>query len=166
MTERGFHPERILQVLERHGVDYVLIGGAAAVVHGSPHLTQDVDVCPAVERDNLERLAGALVELDARVGAQGVEEPLLFDRSAQFLAKCQVWNLSTIYGELDLSCRPSGTDGYDDLRRSAVVVDLGEVAVMVASLADIVRSKEAANREKDHLTLPTLRAMLERQQRG
>lgn len=168
MTERrSFRPSSILDVLVRHEVDFILIGGAAAAAHGSPHMTQDVDVCPKMERANLERLAAALVELEAGIRAHGVDEPLTFDRSADFLEKCQVWNFTTRYGDLDLSCLPSGTRGYDDLRVDAQELDLGQgLVVAVASLADIVRSKEAAGREKDRITLPTLRAMLERQQRG
>ncbi len=168
MTDRPpFRPDLILEVLVRHGVEFVLIGGTAAAAHGSPHLTQDIDVCHKVERDNLERLSAALVELDAKIRVPDDEEALPFDRSAPFLERCLVWNLTTRHGDLDLSSVPTGTGGYDDLRRDAADLDLGQgLVVAVASLADIVRSKEAAGREKDRLTLPTLRAMLERQQRG
>ncbi len=85
MSTPSFRPDRILGILVEHGVEFVLIGGSAAVVHGSPHLTQDVDVCPRLVRENLERLVTALVELDARVRTQGVDEPLPFERSAEFL---------------------------------------------------------------------------------
>jgi hypothetical protein len=168
MSERvPFQPDRILEVLVRHRVEFVLIGGMAAAARGSPHMTWDVDVCPKTERENLERLAGALVELDARIRAIELDEPLPFDRSAEFLARCQILNLATSYGDLDLSCVPSGTAGFNDLRTGAEDLDLSEeLVVCVASLADIVRSKEAAGREKDRITLPTLRAMLERQERG
>jgi hypothetical protein len=161
-----FRPDLILAVLERHDVEYVVIGGFAGILHGSPHLTRDVDVCPRFARDNLSRLAAALEELDAHIRAYGVDEPLAFDRSAEFLEKCQVWNLATSFGDLDLSVQPSGTAGYDDLKRDAVVIEIRGMVVCVASLADIVRSKEAAGRDKDRITLPTLRAMLERQERG
>lgn len=168
MTDRTpFRPDLILEILVRHEVEFVLIGGMAAVAHGSPHLTHDVDVCHKVERSNLERLSAALVELDARIRVLEDDEPLPFDRSPSFLERCQVWNLATRLGDLDLSCAPTGTTGYDDLRQDADDMDLGQgLVVTVASLADIVRSKEAAGREKDRLTLPTLRAMLEHQQRG
>lgn len=74
-----------------------------------------------------------------------------------------VWNRVTRVGDLDLSFVPTGTGGYEDLRRDSLVVDLRGVTVRVASLADVVRSKEAAGRPKDLLALPTLRRLLEAQ---
>ena len=62
-----FDPEAILQLLERHEVRYVLIGGLAATLHGSPLRTGDADICPAATPDNLERLAAALREMEARI---------------------------------------------------------------------------------------------------
>ena len=56
---------------------------------------------------------------------------------------------------------PAGTRGYEDLRRDAVRMQIDDLSVVVASLADVVRSKEAANRPKDHLALPTLRRLLD-----
>jgi len=62
-----FDPVSMLRVLERHQVDYILIGGLAATLHGSPLRTGDVDICPRAELDNLERLAAALTEMEARI---------------------------------------------------------------------------------------------------
>lgn len=69
-----FDPERIVRTLDQHGVDYVLIGGVAARLHGSPILTEDLDVTPERSRDNLRRLAEALAELDAKLAAPGAED--------------------------------------------------------------------------------------------
>jgi hypothetical protein len=155
----------ILEVLERHDVSYVLIGGYAAVVHGSPMLTNDVDITPATDRENLERLSTALTELEARVRAEGLD-PLPFNHSGESLGASPIWNLTTKYGDLDISLTPSGTRGYDDLRRDAVEITLRGTPVLLASLADIVRSKGAANRDKDRRALPVLRELLARQTRG
>lgn len=152
----------MLRVLEAHGVAYVLIGGLAASLHGSPHVTTDVDITPSAERSNLARLAAALVDLDARVRAPGEPDGLPFDRSAEMLARVSVLNLTTRYGDLDLTFVPSGTLGFEDLRRQAIEITVHGARVVVAALADIVRSKEAAGREKDRLTLPTLRRLLDR----
>jgi hypothetical protein len=65
-------------------------------------------------------------------------------------------NLITRYGPLDVTYRPDGTDGYDDLVRAAVIVRLLDVDVVVASLEDVIRSKEAAGRAKDIAALPDL----------
>ena len=157
-----FQPQEILAALDGHGVDFVLIGGLAATLHGSPHLTQDVDITPSLDSDNLTRLSAALTELAARVRARGVEGGVPFSHDAQSFAEVRVWNLTTRYGDLDLSFVPSGTAGFDDLSRDATVIKLEGIDVRVASLADVVRSKQAANRVKDQLTLPALREILAR----
>ena len=154
----------ILEVLARHGVQFVIVGGFAAVAQGSPIPTIDVDIVPATDRDNYVRLSAALLELDAKVRAAGVE-PLPFEHDADSLAAVQMWNLTTKYGDLDITAQPSGTEGYDDLRRDAFDITLRGVTVQLASLADIVRSKEAAGRDKDRRALPVLRELVARQLR-
>lgn len=163
MAEGTFDPEAIFAALERHDVAYVLIGGLAATLYGSPHVTTDVDITPSAEPENLARLAAALIDLDARLRVDDEPDGVPFDRSAEALAGATVWNLQTRHGALDLAITPAGTSGYDDLRRDAVVLDIRGTHVVVASLGDVIRSKEAAGREKDRLTLPTLRRILEEQ---
>lgn len=159
---RPFDPEAILRTLARHDVAYVLIGGLAASLHGSPHVTTDVDITPDRAGENLEQLAAALVELDARIRTEGEPDGLPFDRSAKMLARSSILNLTTRFGDLDLTFEPAGTAGYEDLRRRAEEIRIHRTRVVVASLADVIRSKEAAGREKDRLTLPMLRRLLER----
>ena len=159
-----FDGAAILAVLAQHEVDYLLIGGFAAVAQGSPIPTIDVDIVPADGRDNYARLSAALKDLDAHVRAAGVE-PLPFNHDADSLAAALTWNLTTKYGDLDITARPSGTQGYDDLRRDAIEVKIGGVPILLASLADIVRSKEAAGRDKDRRALPVLRELVARQLR-
>ena len=163
MGDTSFQPTEILAALERHGVQYVIIGGLAATLHGSPVMTTDLDICPARERDDLERLAQALVELRARIRTAGVPEGLAFACDATFLSRIEVaLNLTTKFGDLDLSFIPSGTRGFADLHQHAVPMSLMGRPVAVASLADVIRSKEAANRPKDRIVLPALRLLLER----
>lgn len=151
---------RLFAVLHSHRVAYVLIGGLAAVFHGSPFPTEDADITPSDDRANLERLAAALRELNARIRTEGVPEGLPFGCDAVSLGAAQAWNLTTDAGDLDIAFQPSGTTGYADLRRDATGVDLYEVSVAVASLSDVVRSKQAANRPKDQRVLPVLRELL------
>jgi hypothetical protein len=153
--------EEIFACLDRHGVRYVLIGGLAAVLHGSPLATSDADICPARETDNLRRLAKALEELDARIRTPDAANGVSFPRDAVFLANVQVLNLMTCFGDLDLSFRPSGTEGFEGLLPDAREMTVAGHRVAVASLMDIIRSKEAANRPKDHRTLPVLRQLWE-----
>jgi hypothetical protein len=152
----------LLRVLDRHGVDHIVIGAQAAVVHGVPVVTEDLDVTPGRDPANLERLAEALAELEPRVRSESEPEGVPFHVEAELLATADTWNLTTRLGDLDLAFRPSGTGGYDDLRRGATTVELADgLAVRVASLADVIRSKEAAGREKDRAQLPLMRRTLE-----
>ncbi|CAN5334953.1 hypothetical protein BH20ACT5_BH20ACT5_08830 [soil metagenome] len=162
MPDPPFEPEPMLAALQRHEMEFVLIGGMAAIFHGSPLLTQDIDITPARNRENLTRLSAALTELDAKVRAVELDEALPFSHDADSLAAVQVWNLSTPYGDLDISFVPTGTTGYDDLRRDAGRVDFRGLQIWVASLADVIRSKEAAGRDKDRRALPVLREILAR----
>jgi len=79
--------DQILACLEKHGVRYVVIGGVAAILHGSPRVTFDVDICPARDHSNLEALALALREMKARIPAPDAPEGLAFACDATFLAK-------------------------------------------------------------------------------
>jgi predicted nucleotidyltransferase len=161
VAEPELAPERLLGVLQEHGVRFVLIGGFAAVIHGSPYVTLDVDVVPERSEDNLRRLSEALRSMHARVWTADEPEGAPFGHDATSLAGTNVWNLVTDHGRLDITFVPSGTTGYEDLQRDAVHLTILGVEVDLASLADVVRSKEAAGREKDRLVLPVLRRILE-----
>ena len=161
-----FDPEAILRTLIQKEVEFVLIGGVAATLHGSNLRTGDVDVCPRRGKRNLRQLATALRELDARVRTAGIPDGLPFKADAPFLARVEILNLTTRYGDFDLTFRPSGTEGFEDLWTSHVTFDLDGIQVPTASLADIIRSKEAAGRPKDREALPTLRALLGEQSRS
>jgi hypothetical protein len=151
----------MLAALNDHGVRYVLIGGFAAAVHGSPYVTTDVDVTPASDAANLHRLSDALRALGALVRTDAAPEGLTFDHDGVSLGRARVWNLATRHGDLDLTFVPDGTTGFDDLARDAEDVEILGIVVPVASLADVVRSKAAAGREKDRLQLSVLRRLLE-----
>jgi hypothetical protein len=153
--------DEIFACLNRRGVRYVLIGGLAAVLHGSPLTTADADVCPQEEPENLERLAGALEELDARIRTPDSPAGIQFPREAAFLRGLQVLNLITRCGDLDLAFRPAGTGGFADLFSRSVAMKIGSITLAVASLEDVIRSKEAANRPKDQRSLPVLRQLLD-----
>ncbi|MBC7374986.1 MAG: hypothetical protein H7323_13445 [Frankiales bacterium] len=161
-----FLPERILAVLVEHEVVFVLIGGMGAAAHGSPLPTEDVDVTPEGSRSNLTRLAKALRALDARSRHPDLPEGLAFSCDATALAAAIFWNLTTPFGDLDISFTPAASTGYASLASGAVVIDFHGVPVQLASLADIVASKAAANRPKDQRALPVLRELLAAQTRA
>lgn len=144
-----FDPRLLFETLHKRRVEYVLIGALAARLHGFPRLTADADITPSQSRANLERLAKALQDLDARVYTVAIPEGLVFDCSAPTLSRAQIWNLITSAGRVDLCVEPSGTTGFDDLVRDAVKFEAFGVQFLAASLDDIIRMKKAADRPKD-----------------
>ncbi len=156
----GLLAEELFACLDRHGVQYVLIGGLAAVLHGSPLPTVDADICPSPAPDNLQRLAHALHDLEARIRTPDTPGGVAFPHEPRFLAGVQMLNLVTRAGDLDLSFTPAGTAGYADLSVQASRMVILGVPVTVAALEDVIRSKEAANRPKDLRALPMLRQLL------
>lgn len=152
----------MIHTLSRHGVEYVLIGALAARMYGFPRVTADADITPAREPENLERLAAALLELDAKIYTEAVPEGLGFDCTAAMLTRADIWNLVTRAGRLDIAFQPSGTAGYQDLAAHAHRFEVFAAELQVARLEDIVRSKEAAGRPKDLQDALVMREMLRR----
>lgn len=155
-----FDPERIFQVLAHHKVAFVLVGALAARMQGFPRLTADADLTPEASPANLDRLAAALRELDARVFTESVPEGLAFSCTGETLGRAELWNLTTAAGRVDLIFRPSGTAGYAELRDDAVRFDLHGAPLFAASLEAILRSKEAAARPQDREDAIVIREML------
>lgn len=148
----------IVDVLNRHGVRYVVIGAFAAIAQQAPiPATRDIDFTPDSSVENLTRLSDALKELGAQIRTDTVDEGLPFDHDGRSLAASSIWNLICPYGEFDLSFVPSGiAGGYEELATKAHRVKVDGVEVMVADLSDVIRSKEAAGRPKDVQVLPIL----------
>jgi hypothetical protein len=154
-----FDPLQVLETLHAHDVDFVLVGGLAAVAHGSSLVTADVDITPSRRVDNLERLATALRALGARLRVAHDPDGVPFPVDAAFLAAQPLMlNLVTDAGDVDLTFVPAGfPDGYDQLFPTAVKVRLVDAAeTFVAALDDIIESKQAAGRDKDLAALPYL----------
>lgn len=158
-----FEPEPIVAALLARQVAFVVIGGFAARLQGSPLLTSGIDVTPQMSQENLHRLSAALRDLDAGARHPDVPEGLPFAHDATSLAGSVFWNLTTRHGDLDISFTPAGTTGYDDLAARAITITISGIDFPVASLADIVRSKDAADRPKDRRALPVLRELLAQQ---
>ncbi|HUF10156.1 MAG TPA: hypothetical protein VMO47_12590 [Rhodothermales bacterium] len=158
-------PERLVTVLASYDVQYVLIGALAARLQGFPRVTADADITPERTRDNLQKLAAALRELKARVFTEGVPEGLPFDCSAEMLERADMWNLITSAGRIDVAFMPSGTAGFEDLVKNAVNFEVFGVPILVASLEDIIRSKQAADRVQDRQDVMIMREMLQRRGR-
>lgn len=151
----------MLEALAEDEVEYVLIGGTAAILGGATHLTFDLDITPARDRANLDRLAAALRRLRARLVDVPEHVAAHFQLDGATLGGGSLWNFSTDKGRLDVVLEPAGTGGYRDLRRNAKPTTIRGLTVTVAALEDVIRSKEAAGRDRDRAVLPDLRRALE-----
>lgn len=161
----AFDPRPPLRVLSAHDVRFVIIGGIAGVLLGSPSLTFDLDICYERSRKNLEALAAALTELKATL--RGAPAGLPFVLDARTLQMGDSFTFDTISGSLDCLGTPSGTAGYGELARNAseFIVD-GNLHVLVASIDDLLRMKRAAGRPKDLLAVEILTALKEERERS
>lgn len=158
-------PACIFRTLAEHDVRYVLIGGLAAVLHGSPAMTNDADIVPEHGEENLARLSGALRSLDARLRADTDPEGIAFDPHPALLAQMVIANLTTRCGDLDVAFAPAGIQDYAELADAAVTFEIEGQTVLVAALHHIIRSKEAADRPKDRAVLPILYVLREEMER-
>ncbi|CAN5920998.1 hypothetical protein BH23ACT10_BH23ACT10_12880 [soil metagenome] len=154
----AFDPATIIRVLDTHAVRYVLVGGVAARLHGSPTLTEDIDITPARSAENLGRLAAALTELDARLAVVGVDAGLAVPLDERTFSS-PVMKFATRAGEVDVVLEPAGVGGFENLSPRAVAFEVFGIRIAVADLADIIASKEASDRPKDRAHLETLRLL-------
>lgn len=160
-------PRPLLEALVRHRVRFIILGGVAERMLGSPRTTDDFDICPATSRANLGRLAGMLNEVEARWAPPGSEEagfePVESWNAASFKAQTNL-ALVTAFGKFDIWFRPDGTAGYDDLIKRAVDVEVGGLEAKAVHLEDSMRIKRAIGGPKYLGHLPLLRD-LQRQRR-
>lgn len=154
-------PVRLFRTLDDHAVEYVLIGGLAAVLHGSTAITNDADIFPNPDPENLQRLSDTLVEIEARIRSIDTPDGIPFDPHPTLLASMHMLNLTTTCGDLDIAFAPTAIADYRALAGASVRVEIEHVVVLVARLADIIASKKAANRSKDRAVLPILLALQE-----
>ena len=143
-----FHPRELFQALARHEVEYVTVGGVAIQAHGAQRLTRDLDVAIAASKKNLDRLAAALIELDARIlGPDGERSRSV--PSAAMLGSGDQWHLITSYGRLDVLVLPAHLGPFADMRARAHEVPLGDVVVPIAHRDDLLKMKRASGRPQD-----------------
>lgn len=164
MKPRPFDPERALETLVRHGVRFVVIGGMAGRLFGSPTITNDLDVCYARDRKNLAALSTALFELEATL--RDAPEGLPFRPDVATLAAGDHFTFTTNAGNLDCIGTPAGSGGFPDLIAGATTMSIGPMSIPVVAIEDLIRLKEAAGRPKDRVELEILAALKEEIERG
>jgi predicted nucleotidyltransferase len=152
-----FSPGGLLGQLIAAGVDFVVVGGVAAIAHGSAHFTQDLDISYAPDDENLARLGRVLVMLDARL--RGVAEDVPFVPDGRTLRHTRALTLETPIGLIDLLAEPDGAPGYEELKARAIPTELAGATVQIASIEDLIAMKKAAGRPKDLVAVEELEAI-------
>jgi predicted nucleotidyltransferase len=151
--------EDLLKELNRLGVEFVIIGGMAAVAHGSAYLTMDLDLCYSRTRENLEKLAEALASFQPSL--RGAPPDLPFRLDAATLRSGMNFTLSTNFGDLDILGELSGLGGYAEALLFSEEIELYGMRCRVLTLEGLIKTKKATGRPKDLMILPELEALLE-----
>lgn len=149
--------EKLADILLAHGVEFIVVGGQAEVLLGSPRVTYDVDLCYRRTQDNLERLAEALRQLD--VGLRGAPPDLPFQLDGRALALGSNFALTTKLGDLDLLGYLEPLGDYDAVARHAETYQVGNLELKVISLEDLITIKRHIGRPKDRESLLHLLAI-------
>lgn len=150
-----------LRLLAQHEVEIVVIGGVAATLYGSAQLTHDLDVCYARNLPNLEKLAGALQSVHARL--RGAPENIPFILDAESLNKGLNFTFVTDIGAFDLLGEVRGVGYYEDVLAGSVTYELFDYKFPVIDIGKLIIAKRAAGRPKDLIVIPELEAIHERQ---
>jgi predicted nucleotidyltransferase len=148
--------EKLAETLNRHGVDWVLIGGMAVMLYGADYLTSDCDLAFDKTKDNLLSLKGALEELGARPIRASENGPFELDFS---ILMSPFMHLKSEAGPIDLINRLPNIDSYEELARNALKVEIEGVEIRIASIDDIIRLKTDTGRERDLLHITMLRSL-------
>lgn len=145
------------ELLSEHRVDYVVVGGVAAALGGAPVATYDLDLIPDPEIENLARLATMLDAIDATYldPAGRVIRP-----TVERLRENRMNLLKTRLGRLDVASEIGDGVRYETAFARSTVERFGDLRVRILDLDLLIATKEFANRDKDHSTLPVLRETL------
>lgn len=150
--------QQLITCLSEADVEYVLIGGLAAIAHGSAYVTYDVDVCYERSHANVERLCRALAPLHPALRGAPHDLPFRFD--ARTVLAGLNFTLDTDLGALDLLGEVTPFGPFVPVAAHSEIAELFGLRVRVLSLEALIRAKQAAGRRKDLLILPELEALL------
>jgi predicted nucleotidyltransferase len=154
----------LLQLLSRAGVQFIVVGGVAASAHGSPRMTNDVDVVYLRTADNLDRLAAALAP--HRPYLRGAPPGLPFVWDARTIKAGLNFTLATDLGWLDVLGEIVGGGTYEELVDHSTEVDVFGIRCRVLNLDKLIQVKRAAGRPKDFEVIAELEAIREEMERG
>lgn len=162
--------EKILPVLVQEEVEFVIVGGVAAVIYGSAHLTSDLDICYGRKKENLSRLVKAIEPYNPQLRlsekqTEGLPKlPFIWD--LQTLRNGLNFTLRTDLGDLDLLGEITGIGNFEQVKQDASSISIFGIDCLVVSLEKLIKAKQAAGRPKDLLILPELRGLLEIQNKS
>lgn len=152
----------LLELLLDASVEFILVGGGAAVIHGAPVTTQDIDIVHSREPANVDRLLQVLLRLDARLvdpaGRDLEPEPMALSGPGQSLIRTRL-------GRVDALGALHDGRGYEDLLAAAETVDFDGRSLRIIDLQTLIEIKSSTGRAKDRLVVPILLA-LARQRAG
>lgn len=150
--------EQLLKLLIDNDVEFVLIGGYAAVVHGCSTLTQDIDACIPFSKDNLQKLIAALKGINPihRENKQALTD------SPNELLRFKNLYLITDHGPLDLLDKVAGVGPFADVKDHSIELDLFGSTCRVLDIEGLIKAKEQMTRPKDKETVSQLKAIQEK----
>jgi predicted nucleotidyltransferase len=152
---------KFLPLLARHGVKFILVGGGAAIAHGSARVTLDVDVVYARDRENIRRLAAALAP--HRPYLRGAPAGLPFRWDEETIQAGLNFTLTTDLGDIDFLGEVAGGGGYERLLADTLELTLFGARCRAVTLEKLIQLKRAAGRPKDLEALAELQALWEEQ---
>ena len=156
-TASGPRFDRMLAVLERAGVEYILVGGLAATAHGSARATYDMDIVYARTPENIRRLVRALAAHQPYLRGAPPGLPFRWDEAT--LRAGLNFTLTTALGDLDLLGEITGGGDYARLRPHGVELMVFGLSCRVLSLDKLIQVKRAAGRPKDLEALAELEGL-------
>lgn len=155
--------QKLLKLLVDNDVQFVIIGGFAAVVHGSSIMTEDLDLCISFEKDNIECLLNAFRDIHPQHRLIGRSRPLI--ESAEKLAKLKNLYLKTDCGYIDILSEVSEIGNFKEVYRNSVEIPLFGMKCRVLDIDALIRSKGVMKRSKDKETIVQLRAVKEKRKK-
>lgn len=155
--------EELLRKLVSSNIDFVVVGGVAAVTHGSAYETRDLDICYRRSKENIKKLVRLLKSLHAKLRGPKEELPFILDEKT-FLFGMN-FTFTTRLGDFDLLGELGGIGPYEKVEAMSEPIDLCGLKVRVLSLDGLIMAKKAANRPKDQMHVKELEAIKELKKR-
>ena len=152
----------LLKTLLMHNLDFLIIGGFAAVVHGSSHVTKDLDITMLITQDNINKLRQALKDLEPRHRMNPSHKPSFLEEPKNVAGLNNIY-LETSAGILDIVAMDESMGSFNDLKSRSLKVNLFGYDCFILSLDDLIRVKEKMSRPKDLIVLEELRALKKNQ---